>query len=255
MKKDELIRLLVESQEDSSMKASASSDSKPPSDHRSPSSAAQSCEESITFPTLKTFISKAVMELKEELTLDFHHRLSSLSDEVEALRVEVAALKAEVNASKEGLRDEIFSELREQESRKCNAIIFGADEPDMSDTTDRQYLSNLSVALGVSKPNFKSFFRLGSRRSHASRPRPLKIVFESQHERDDFVRGAMNLRRTDPSGNFRGIFVKPDLSPREQEADKRLRSELQRRRMNGERVVIRRGRIVPAFSNPQYADK
>ena len=257
MKKDELIRLLVESQENSLKRASAGSDSKPLTDHRSPSSAAQSSEESISFPALKSFISKAVMELKEELTLDFQHKLTSLSNEVESLRAEVAVLKAEKNASIEGLKDEILTELREQEGRKCNAMIFGAKETDvMFGTSDKQYLSNLSAAMGVSKPSFRSFFRLGSRRSHESRPRPLKIVFEDQHERDEFVRGALNLRKSDSSGNFRGIFVKPDLSPREQEADKRLRSELHRRRENGERVVIRRGRIVPDTSiHRNAADK
>lgn len=87
------------------MMASANSESKLHSKSESFSFAVQSCEESISFSTLKTFISKAIMELKEELTLHFHHRFSSLSNEVESLREEIIALKAETCASSEGLKD------------------------------------------------------------------------------------------------------------------------------------------------------
>ena len=47
---------------------------------------------------------------------------------------------------------------------------------------------------------------------------------------------------------FHGIFIKPDLSPREQEIDKQLRFELKRRREAGERVVIRGRKIVSQSS-------
>ena len=101
--------------------------------------------------------------------------------------------------------------------------------------------------MGAPKTSFRSFFRLASRRPfqvHVSRPRPLKVVFENHHERNEFLRSASNLRKNDHFGKFRGVFIKPDLSPREQEADKRLRSELRRRKEDGEKVTIRRGRIV-----------
>ena len=113
--------------------ASATSESKLHAKSGSPSFAVQSCDESISFQTLKTFISKAIKELKEELTLDFELQLSTLSAEVVSLREEVAALKAEACASSEGLKDQILSELREQESRKCNVMIFGAKEPESPD--------------------------------------------------------------------------------------------------------------------------
>ena len=52
---------------------------------------------------------------------------------------------------------------------------------------------------------------------------------------------AKNLRDVKKYSN---IYVTPDLTPEEQARDKALREELKRRRLAGEVVEIRRGRII-----------
>lgn len=82
---------------------------------------------------------------------------------------------------------------------------------------------------------------------------PPRVVFDSSRSRNDFLRSSPIISRPtttetgdcDEMSPFRGIFIKLDLSPREQEIDKQLRFELKRRREAGERVVIRGGKIVP----------
>ena len=134
-------------------------------------------------------------------------------------------------------------------------MIVGAEESRSSQSVeakadDDKFLSDLCAFIGVEKSNVKSSFRLGRKRSPDARPRPLKLVFDSDLERNKFLRAATtSLHGTRPAGFFRRVFVKPDLTPMEQEREKTLRAELQRRKNNGERVVIRRGHIVKDLSD------
>ena len=251
MKKSDLIQLVVEAQENSPRIPSSvkNSQSFPSGDEDS--------SDTISFSVLKTFISTAIRELKEELTLDFDQRLSALSSEVVSLRNEVASLKAETFTTNEVLKAEVLSEVRDQESRKCNLMIFGAQGPQSFSSSeakveDSQYLTDLGAALGltmgVTQVSPRSHFRLGRRRPFEKRPRPLKLIFDSQILRNEYLRAAPNLRKGSLSGKYRGVFLKPDLTPREQESEKRLRSEFRRRREGGEKVIIKRGQIVPESS-------
>ena len=245
MKKDELIRLLTESQERSLLESAKSS----VCDEENPTSQQQVSDETISFQTLKSYLSKAVMELKEELSLDFNQRFATISAEVLTLREEVASLKNEIDATHEKIKSEILNELHERESRKNNVMIFGAKEQDGTSSmdvreNDRKYLTSLTKTLGMSQCKFHTFFRLGSLKNRNFHPRPLKLCFESHLERDEFLRAATVLRKRDSDALFGGVFIKPDLSPSEQETEKKLRRELRLRREEGERVVIRRGRIV-----------
>ena len=257
MKKNDLIQLVVEAQE-SSPRMSCSVKKR----QISPTCSDENCCDTITFPALKSFISTAIMELKEELTLDFEQRLSALSSEVVSLRNELASLKMEAGTNNEGLKAEVLSEIRDQESRKCNLIIFGAQEPQSSSSSeakieDSQYLADLGAALGlaagVTQFSLRSHFRLGRKRPHQTHPRPLKLIFNSQIIRNEYLRAAPNLRKAPLSDKYSGIFLKPDLTPREQESEKKLRFEFRRRRRDGERVVLRRGQIVPE-SSPMHGD-
>ena len=116
LKKEELIRLLLESQEKSrsmineveefKINSTAAPSSPPCSENE---------QEVISFQTLKSFLSRAIMELKEEITLDINHRLESVSAEMLVLREEVASLKREAAISREKANTVILSESREQE--------------------------------------------------------------------------------------------------------------------------------------------
>ena len=255
MKKEELVRLLLQSQENSLLVMSKLEESKCNIISTASSPIIECNNDYISFPTLKSFLSKAIMELKEELTLDFNRRVETLSAKVLALHDGIASLKREAEASREKLKSDFLSEMRDQEVRRKNLMIFGASESLSASSgdvreNDKHCLSLLSATLDLPMSNIRSFFRLGSRRhGNNSRPRPIKVVFETELGRDDFLHAAQSLRKHDTGGSFRGVFVKPDLSPREQEIDKNLRDELRARKERGERVIIRRGKIVPVSSS------
>jgi hypothetical protein len=251
LKKDELINLLMESQASNSSPASHLKGLNMSLTDTPQALAIQSNskDEPLHFSTLKIYITNAIMELKEELSRDYNDKLSSLSEDVICLREEVVSLRKELEASRVVARAEVLTELQEQERRRNNVLIFGAqecasDSPAEVKTNDDAFLLRLKTTLGLPQSKIQSFFRLGVKRAH-SRPRPLKIIFDSKSEQKDFLRAAPNLSKPHSNGDFRKVFIKPDLTPTEQEADKKLRNELRHRKEKGERVMIRGGRIVP----------
>ena len=76
-------------------------------------------------------------------------------------------------------------------------------------------------------------------------PPILKVTFSSLDLRREILRNAYKLKTYVTSSNEK-LFIKPDLTRKQQEADKTLRTELRNRRANGESVTIKFGKIVPA---------
>ena len=260
LKKDQLIKLILEQQKDAS-KSECFTDG---ADSLNTSSRVLSpnahSSDLMSVSTVKSFIVDAVRELKEELTLDFNQRFSSLSEEVTRLRSDVDIFSKEFYTYREAIKADLLSELKELERRKNNAIIFGLPESSSSLSEDLQnqdskLLEDLNKKMNLPSDCVKTFFRLG-KKANGRRPRPLKVVFVDSRSRNDFLQSSTIISRPTTNANgdgdemspFHRIFIKPDLSPREQEIDKQLRFDLKRRREDGERVVIRGGKIVPQTS-------
>ena len=172
LKKDELIRLLLESQKKyiSGFDYSASN----LETNSGPSSPAHQSSP-LTFATLKGCLSQAVSELKEELSMEFNDRMSHLSEELIRLQSEVSALKNDIAASRSNVKSEILSELREQEGRRCNLILFGAEETitnsvdsDGSGNHDEELVSNIKSIVKLPHAKIRSTFRLGKRKPKGS---------------------------------------------------------------------------------------
>ena len=53
------------------------------------------------------------------------------------------------------------------------------------------------------------------------------------------------------TSNDKKVFIVPDMTKAQLEADKKLNEELYRCRNNNERVIIRRGRIVNISGSPE----
>ena len=74
------------------------------------------------------------------------------------------------------------------------------------------------------------------------RPRLLVITLENMETKMELLRMSSELRNFT---EWRNLYINPDLTPAEREANRQLRQELARRRAAGEEnIVIRRGNIV-----------
>lgn len=141
---------------------------------------------------------------------------------------------------------EAVEEFKDIESRKNNLIVFGIPEKESGSGAekkmhDENHICKLAEILDVESPDITTFFRLGQKRAGH---RPIKIVFNDPQHRHTMLSRARNLRNLGESNWLRKVFVKPDLTPRQQEVDRRLRESLKLRREAGESVMIKGGRIV-----------
>ena len=74
--------------------------------------------------------------------------------------------------------------------------------------------------------------------------RPIKLVGLPMHTRENLLKSAARIRGIEASLGFNSVFIKPDLTPKQQLSNRLLRTQLKTRRENGENVVIRNGQIV-----------
>lgn len=142
----------------------------------------------------------------------------------------------------------------DRERRKQNLVIFGLPESEGSNSSDRNMLDASAFSRLVSS-QFKienitivKTAHLG--RINPEKPRPLLVSLSDSSSRRYLLQNSKILR-----GNpeYNKVYISPDLSPKEREANKKLQIELRQRRQGGEtNLIIRKGKIVSkiAASNP-----
>ena len=264
-KKDQLVNIILESQKANSPRLSAGSkkakmqvSGRESEDLCVGGTKTTQCElssEEIK-AQIKAAVEDAVQEFKSEVRKEHEANLKDIEmkfkNEISSLQNEVSALKKQLDVSIKGVEKELLHDMRETEERKDNIMLFGlmesgASAPSASKEDDLSAINFLASQLGVNL-EISNFFRLGRR---SSKPRPLKITCKEKHQRTCLLRAAFKIPQLDAALGFRRVFIKPDLSPKEQEADRQLRQEFFRRREAGEHVTIRRGCIIDAVNHFQ----
>ena len=115
---------------------------------------------------------------------------------------------------------------------KLNMIESNADQPQ---TRKEQDIANFQDILTS---------QLDVRAKGGPKPRLLKITVESDEEKTTILQTLKKLRAPSTPEQLRCIFITPDLTPREQEANKVLRSELVQHNQSGNQYKIKNGQIV-----------
>ena len=90
--------------------------------------------------------------------------------------------------------------------------------------------------------------RVGSDES-SQKTRPVIICFDSFVTKNNILKNAYKLRSFTETGSKLKVYISRDLTRKQQVQQKLLRQKLRERRDNGEKVFIRRGRIVEAPNN------
>lgn len=277
LKKDELIRLLLESRSSAASPVSSSSSSSTNQKvSRTPVRSGNSEHGTVSTISVnddlvahvKAAVFEAVRDLKVELRLEYEALLKDVEQkftrEIEVLRSELSITQKNIRAEVNDLQQRQFRELekeflrdsREAEERKNNIMIFGLKENEApssaeSKQADLDSIASLSSKLGVDNFSVQHCFRLGRR---SEKPRPIKVICNNPQQRFELLRSAPRISRLDECYGFRKVFIKPDLSPKEQLIDRQLRHELNVRRAAGERVVIRGGMIVADIKSRPFFD-
>ena len=133
----------------------------------------------------------------------------------------------------------------DRERRKANLVVHNLPEQAGDSLADR---SKNDIALfttmvrEVMKLNVTASKSFRAGKKTGDRPRLLIVSLDNPASKFDVLRHATELRNSD---EYQNIYVTPDLTPKEREANRILREELAVRKKAGEaNLMIRKGRIV-----------
>ena len=250
LKKDELISLVLESHNaDKPSVIPKGKLSQTPKTKNNTTMTPSKTDQMELMTQIKKAVFEAVSDLKAELRIEYQALLrdveAKFESEIDALKRENSALKKSFSSKCDELEREFLNDLHEKDMRKDNVMIFGLQESTGSTLSvckddDLKAIKLLSSEIGVVDLNIRQCIRLGRR---GERPRPLKVTLDSQ-KRNDLLRQAPRIRRISDHSGFRSVFIKPDLTPKEQAMEKKLREERKIRRSAGELVMIRNGELT-----------
>lgn len=200
---------------------------------------------------IKSAMMEAVNEIKMELRSEYMGLLKDMrnefTSELENVREEIRNQRKMFETSMRDMEAEFLNDLQESELRKNNVMIFGLKESQTESNTDRKeedlkQIENLAKEIGVhffAPP--QNCIRLGK---PGTKPRPIKLVGLPSQTRGDLLLSAPRINKINASFGFNRVFIKPDLTPKQQLNDRLLKNELKSRRNNGENVIFRNGKIV-----------
>ena len=143
----------------------------------------------------------------------------------------------------------------DRERRKCNLIVYNIPETSTSvestdcvkkdDETFKELVGSI-MDKGCPNLQITKAIRLG--KLPAAKPRPLLISVRDELCKREILRSAYKLSKIPKWSN---IYVSPDYTHKEREANKVLHEELKRRKENGEvNLGIRNGKIVTKQPRP-----
>lgn len=150
------------------------------------------------------------------------------------------------------LSSSVLEEFEDRARRRKNLIISGVPErlegsTDERATADREHVDSILEDIAdVDDDAVSKCHRIG--RYMTGKVRLLRVVLKDEETKQSILVKAKQLRNT-PS--YRNIYVNPDLTTIQRNADKMLREELKRRKNEGHDVIIRRNKIVARKGNFQ----
>ena len=169
-------------------------------------------------------------------------------DRIETKLVEIGSQKSVIHTTvNESLKDHI-----ELEKRKMNLCVFNFESSDVNtDSTEfvklcveKLNINRDSLVNGVVKtrriaPKMNS----ANNSTNPTRPNAMIVELNSSLLKTEILKNAPKLNFFGPNPKNR-IYIQPDLTAKQQEEQKALVQELNRRRGLGENVMIRRGQVI-----------
>ena len=140
----------------------------------------------------------------------------------------------------------LLAEEKEKDRRRLNLIVHQLAEPTETDPQQRKECDIKETSdiiqkyLGVSV-SVTNAIRLGNK---GAKPRLLKISVGSKQQKASILKNCTKLRNKEYPSNIQKIYITPDLTPKEQQANKALRSRLDEMNKPNKLYKIKNGKIV-----------
>lgn len=204
--------------------------------------------DSSTKSVTREYLDKALdMKLSQYLN-PLEKKISTLVESHKNLQNQCDLLRAELDNLKEFDQQYLLEEFEDRERRRDNIMIFGLTEkPDGTvperDGHDRDMIREVLQSLGTCDEEIMDSRRVG--KIIKGKARPMKVKLLNRSSKLNLIQRSKELRK---SSNFRDVYIKSDLTKRQQREEFELRQELKRQRSDGRDVVIYKGQIRPKES-------
>lgn len=189
-----------------------------------------------------------VEKLVEEKVKKVEEKVSTQNQKVTDLKKEIITTTDEKIDSlfKQKLTENMIEE-QERKFRQNNVIVFGIEESKHTDkevriADDVDAMKDILASIQTSEAEMKQLIRLGKRPEEGTdaKPRPLKVVFQSESAKKEVLEKAKKLRSTKNCQ----IFIVQDMTPKERQRRKELVAERDYRKSQGEDVIIYMDKVV-----------
>jgi len=193
---------------------------------------------------IKGSMNKGLEKYNETMVATLDDRLNSLSKSDTAGNDETNLPMKSVSQ----LATTIITEQREKERRQTNLIFHNIGEslskdPQIRKQHDIKEITKLLSECMNVKCSIKNALRIG-KKGQREKPRLLKIMFTTIEEKGAVLRNKSQLRKDGVPEYAKNIYITPDLTPTEQESNKKLRQELNTLNKDGKKYMIKNGAIV-----------
>jgi PHD-finger len=135
----------------------------------------------------------------------------------------------------------------EIERRKYNVIFHGVvEDVNMSDADIIKHVVSNGLKLDHTR-HIEEITRIG--KTVNGKVRPIRVVLRAWESKKELLQRAKDLKDDD---RFKKIYITPDLTRKQQEADKNLRDNLKKIRAEGEPTAkIQAGRVIKNLEGQQ----
>ena len=89
----------------------------------------------------------------------------------------------------------------------------------------------------------------GKNNQYSNKIRPLNVILNDESFKNQMMKNAKKLRR---NAKFNNVFLKNDLTRKQQQLEFDLRQEKKQRTLNGEDVIIFDNKVIPRCQHPNF---
>ena len=146
-----------------------------------------------------------------------------------------------------GVAVDLVDELADRETRKCNLIVNNLPESSTPNTdVDKSLFTGLYLCSSLSlQVHITAATRL--RKKEPNKMRPLCVCLDNEMTKQKILSRSSQLKS---KPNWENVYVNPDMTLAERNANRLLHRELKERGDREEKKIIRRNKIV-SLSKPQ----
>ena len=160
-------------------------------------------------------------------------RVSSMEEKTEKVNEGLKGVEREVvsgmKTAKEEVKKDVRNELKEQEERGSNVVVYGVDEAvevgvKEKNEAEIKKIDELARHVGVELGEVEIKYRAGKKMEGTdAKPRPLIVKVKDDEARERLLANARRLSKVD---GWKRVFVSPDMTWEQREEGKKIDKQM-----------------------------